>query len=77
MNKRETVQAFVDAIQQGEFENAKSLFGSGGILSRSVCRRKQYKYGNQVICRKSIQVNDAGGIEAHCSRKPEKSPRQN
>jgi predicted ester cyclase len=25
MNKRETVQAFVDSIQQGEFENAKSM----------------------------------------------------
>jgi hypothetical protein len=27
MNKRETVRAFVDAIQQGEFENTKSLLG--------------------------------------------------
>jgi predicted ester cyclase len=25
MNKRETVQAFVDSIQEGEFENAKSM----------------------------------------------------
>jgi predicted ester cyclase len=25
MNKRETVQAFMDSIQQGEFENAKSM----------------------------------------------------
>lgn len=25
MNKRETVQAFVDSIQQGEFENAKTM----------------------------------------------------
>jgi hypothetical protein len=25
MNKRETMQAFMDSIEQGEFENAKSM----------------------------------------------------
>jgi len=29
MNKRETVKAFVDFIQQGEFENAESMLADG------------------------------------------------
>jgi hypothetical protein len=40
MNKRETVQAFVDSIQQGEFENAKSMladdFQFNGAVSEPI-----------------------------------------
>ncbi len=36
MNKRETVQAFVDSIQQGEFENAKSMLADDFQFSDAV-----------------------------------------
>jgi len=36
MNKRETVQAFVDSIQQGEFENAKSMLADNFQFSDAV-----------------------------------------
>lgn len=36
MNKRETVQAFVDSIQQGEFENAKSMLADDFQYSDAV-----------------------------------------
>jgi len=36
MNKRETVQAFVDSIQQGEFENAKSMLADDFHYSDAV-----------------------------------------
>ncbi len=36
MNKRETVQAFVDSIQQGEFENAKSMLADDFQFSNAV-----------------------------------------
>ncbi len=36
MNKRETVQAFVDSIQQGEFENAKSMLADEFEFSGAV-----------------------------------------
>jgi predicted ester cyclase len=40
MNKRETVQAFVDSIQQGEFEDAKSMladdFQFNGAVSEPI-----------------------------------------
>lgn len=42
MNKRETVQAFMDSIQQGEFENAKSMladdFQFSGPVSEPINR---------------------------------------
>jgi predicted ester cyclase len=36
MNKRETVQAFVDSIQEGEFENAKSMLADDFQFSDAV-----------------------------------------
>ncbi|HSB02171.1 MAG TPA: ester cyclase [Anaerolineales bacterium] len=36
MNKRETVQAFMDSIQQGEFENAKSMLADDFQYSAAV-----------------------------------------
>jgi predicted ester cyclase len=36
MNKRETVQAFVDSVQQGEFENAKSMLADEFQFSDAV-----------------------------------------
>ena len=36
MNKRETVQAFVDSIQQGEFENAKTMLADEFQFSAAV-----------------------------------------
>ena len=36
MNKRETVQAFVDSIQQGEFENAKTMLADEFEFSGAV-----------------------------------------
>ena len=36
MNKRETVQAFVDSIQQGEFDNAKSMLADDFQFSDAV-----------------------------------------
>jgi len=36
MNKRETVQAFVDSVQQGEFENAKSMLADDFQFSGAV-----------------------------------------
>jgi predicted ester cyclase len=36
MNKRETVQAFVDSIQQGEFENANSMLADEFQFSNAV-----------------------------------------
>jgi len=36
MNKRETVQAFVDSIQEGEFENAKSMLADDFQYSNAV-----------------------------------------
>jgi len=36
MNKRETVQAFVDSIQQGKFENAKSMLADDFQFSDAV-----------------------------------------
>jgi predicted ester cyclase len=36
MNKRETVQAFVDSIQHGEFENAKSMLADDFQFSNAV-----------------------------------------
>jgi len=36
MNKRETVQAFVDSIQEGEFDSAKSMLADGFQFSDAV-----------------------------------------
>jgi predicted ester cyclase len=36
VNKRETVQAFVDSIQEGEFENAKSMLADDFQFSDAV-----------------------------------------
>lgn len=36
MNKRETVQALMDSIQQGDFENAKSMLADNFTFSGSI-----------------------------------------
>jgi len=38
MNKRETVQALMDSIQQGDFENAKSMLADDFMFSGSVAK---------------------------------------
>ena len=48
MNKRETVQAFVDSIQKGDFENAKSMLADDFQFSGPVPLKSHRIFGQPI-----------------------------